>query len=105
MPKSHSWPATSAAQQAQASLPPEAVQSAGSKRQSWDPQCPQDAAVAVVVKEPLNCCHGTNSHSFIQHETLGDNGKQTDSGHRVYTLREMLMKPWNQPNIYDSKMR
>lgn len=53
MPKSHSWPATSAAQQAQASLPPEAVQSAGSKRQSWDPQCPQDAAVAVVVKGPL----------------------------------------------------
>lgn len=53
LPKSHSWPATSAAQQAQASLPPEAVQSAGSKRQSWDPQCPQDAAVAVVVKEPL----------------------------------------------------
>lgn len=53
LPKSHSWPATSAAQQAQASLPPEAVQSAGSKRQSWDPQCPQDAAVTVVVKEPL----------------------------------------------------
>lgn len=114
MPKSQSWPAAAAAQQAQASLPPEAVQSAGCSFLCNIPR-KQEAELGSAVSPGCSCgcggegapyyCPGINSHSFIQRETLGDNGKQTVSRHRVYTPREMIIKSWNQPNIYNSKMR